>query len=69
LLRGTREEQALRRWLRRAEPLVTSAVAWAEFLCGPLEEEDSRLAETIVTDRLLFVEQGRRGGGGALQSD
>ena len=54
LVKGTGEDRALRRWLRDGQPLITSAIAWAEFLCGPLEPEDFDLAALVVTDRVEF---------------
>ena len=35
LLPGSRSDKALRRWLLAGETVGMSAVAWAEFLCGP----------------------------------
>lgn len=54
LVKGTGEDRALRRWLREDQPIVTSAVAWAEFLCGPLKPEDFDLAAQVVADRVEF---------------
>ena len=45
---GTREDRKLRKWIGRGEPLVISAIAWAEFRCGPLEPEELSLAEAVV---------------------
>jgi predicted nucleic acid-binding protein len=33
---ATFESRRLRHWLRRGEEVGISAVAWAEFLCGPV---------------------------------
>lgn len=38
----------LREWLRANQPLVMSAVAWAEFLCGPLDAGDEALARALL---------------------
>ncbi|HYY06740.1 MAG TPA: PIN domain-containing protein, partial [Candidatus Limnocylindria bacterium] len=40
LARGSREDRRLRTWLRGGTSLAISAIAWAEFLCGPLEAEE-----------------------------
>ncbi|HET7294326.1 MAG TPA: type II toxin-antitoxin system VapC family toxin [Vicinamibacteria bacterium] len=74
LVRGSDEDRRLRDWLRGGESLAMSAVAWAEFLCGPLRPGEVELAETLVTARApfgedeatlaarLFNESGRRRG-------
>lgn len=54
LVKGTGEDRALRRWLREGQPLITSAIAWAEFLCGPLEPEEFDLAAVVLADRVEF---------------
>ena len=38
----------LRDWLRANEPLTMSAMAWAEFLCGPLDAGDEALARALL---------------------
>lgn len=55
LQRGTPEETQLRAWLGSNEPLGISVVAWAEFLCGPLDPNDKVLAQTVfpVVEPLL----------------
>lgn len=35
LIPGSAESMALVSWAQRGERLVTPAVAWYEFLCGP----------------------------------
>ena len=34
-----------------------STIAWAEFLCGPLETSQADLARQIVSDRMPFSEE------------
>ncbi len=48
LLPGSPEDAQLREWLSGETPLAISAVAWAEFLCGPLAAEDLSLAAAVV---------------------
>ena len=55
-----------------AEPLIVSTIAWAEFLCGPIEAEERELAQQVVDGHRdltvehaaiaarLFNESGRR---------
>ena len=74
LIRGTPEDLALRRWIKAGESLVISAVAWAEFRCGPLQPLELVAAAAIVdrhreftrddaeTAARLYNESGRRRG-------
>jgi predicted nucleic acid-binding protein len=48
LLPGTPEAARLEHWLVGRQPLVISAMAWAEFLSGPLDEESLGLAGRLV---------------------
>lgn len=57
LVRSSPEDHQLRTWLDREEPLAMSAVAWTEFLCGPLDERQLVLAVRIVSERPSFDEQ------------
>ena len=71
---GSPEDRRLRGWIEDSETLAMSAVAWAEFLCGPLTRSELELAEEIVGLRRdftpdhaaiaarLFNESGRRRG-------
>ncbi len=57
LVRGSRQDQKLREWLRLGESLGMSAIAWAEFFCGPVEGRYVELAARVVQQRLPFEEQ------------
>ena len=48
LVPGSPEDAQLREWLSGETPLAISAVAWAEFLCGPIAAEDLSLAAAVV---------------------
>ncbi len=37
LVRHSTEDERLRAWLGEGETLAMSAIAWAEFLCGPID--------------------------------
>ena len=50
LLPGSPEDQALREWLRDAQPMAVSTVAWAEFLCGPVDAEQVELAVRVIPE-------------------
>jgi predicted nucleic acid-binding protein len=53
---ATPQDRRLRAWLAAGEPLGVSAVAWAEFLCGPVEAADLELVDRIVQERVSFGE-------------
>ena len=71
---GSREDSRLREWIRTDEPLGMSAIAWTEFLCGPVDEIGLSLASAVigrhspftgemaVTAARLFNGSGRRRG-------
>lgn len=48
LLPGTSESRRLEEWLGGRRTLVISAMAWAEFLAGPLDDETFRVAGRLV---------------------
>ena len=55
LLRGAPEDSLLRRWLREGTPLAVSAIAWAEFLCGPLRAKEIELAGQLIGEVVPFA--------------
>jgi predicted nucleic acid-binding protein len=69
---GTPSHLRLRQWIQSSEPLGISAVAWAEFLCGPLTPPDLAAAHVLLPYQepllgadaeqaaLLFNQTGRR---------
>jgi len=56
LVRGSPQDRELRRWLAQGEPVAMSSIAWAEFLCGPVELEASAAVEGFLADRVPFAE-------------
>ena len=46
----------LREWIATDESLGMSTIAWAEFLCGPINETILSLASIIVKQRLDYTE-------------
>lgn len=74
LARGTREERSLRQWLRAGEIVEIDAIAWTEFICGPLSMDVAGIAEQLLGEPVpfdaeaaaiaarLFNESGRRRG-------
>jgi len=57
LVRGSDEDSLLRQWLAAGETLGMSMVAWAEFRCGPIDDDAAQLAKQIVEHRVEFSEQ------------
>jgi predicted nucleic acid-binding protein len=57
LVRNSPEDIKLRSWLGSDTQLGMSSIAWAEFLCGPVEKNDVTLAARIVPDRQSFNDQ------------
>ena len=54
---GSREDTRLREWLGANEPLGMSTVAWAEFLCGPVDETALSVASVVVGRQSRFTEE------------
>ena len=48
LQRGSIQDRRLRAWLAADVSVAISAVAWAEFLCGPVEDADRETARHLV---------------------
>jgi predicted nucleic acid-binding protein len=55
LVKGAPEDSLLRQWLRDGTPLALSAIAWAEFLCGPLRAKEIELAGRLISEVLPFA--------------
>ncbi len=60
LVRGSRQDRTLRRWLKEDETLAMSAVAWTEFLCGPVAEEHLPIVAQIIAERAPFRDEEAR---------
>ncbi len=55
LVPGTPQDELLRQWLADGTPLAVSAIAWTEFLCGPLQAKEIMLAEQLIGEILSFT--------------
>lgn len=74
LVPGAPQEARLLAWLAGPDVVSASAIAWAEFLCGPVSAEVAALARTLLGEPVplgvtaaeraarLFNETGRRRG-------
>ncbi len=60
LLEGSAEDRRLQVWLREGEVIAVSTIAWAEFLCGPVEPGVVELVSTVVPARVAFGEDEAR---------
>jgi len=55
LLPGSAEDRRMRAWLRDGADLGMSAIAWTEFLCGPVKDADVDLAARAIPHREPFT--------------
>ena len=55
LMPDTQQDRQVRNWISQGETIVISAVAWTEFLCGPLSPRDLSAALRIVEQYLEFT--------------
>lgn len=56
LVPGTREDSRLREWIRQGTIVAMSSIGWAEFLCGPVSDQDRQRARRVVGLPLPLVE-------------
>lgn len=52
LLAGSPEDSMLRTWLADGASLAMSAIAWTEFLCGPVSPDHVDLASAVISARV-----------------
>ena len=52
---GSTEDRALREWVGAQEALGVSAVAWAEFLCGPYERSSLDFLTSVIDRYVEFT--------------
>lgn len=45
--------RAIGKWLDEGEAVATSAIAWFEFSCGPLDEHALDLIEHVISGRII----------------
>jgi len=53
LVRGSREAIEVDGWLANGEPLAASAIAWTEFLNGPVTPTEIGRAEAVLQSRIV----------------
>lgn len=50
---STTAKEAIRSWLLRGERFAASSIAWAEFLNGPVKEEQIEAVDILVQSRII----------------
>lgn len=55
LIPATPEAEKILSWLESGEPIGIPAVAWYEFLCGPVDEEEIQLTIAILSAGVLAL--------------
>jgi predicted nucleic acid-binding protein len=54
---GSAEGRRLSEWIKKNEEIAVSAVAWMEFMCGPVTREQAALAARIVGAPIPFTSE------------
>ena len=57
LATGSRYSRRFDRWLRAGSRIQISAVAWSEYLCGPLDPNKIPIARKLVNSVEAFTEE------------
>ena len=57
LVRNSTEDIRFRTWLRSNADVGISSIAWAEFLCGPVDEQVVGLVTRVLPDRYPFTQE------------
>lgn len=55
LVAGSPEDRQLRRWVQQEEAIGISALAWAEFVCGPVTPPVIEIAARLLGEPLPFT--------------
>ena len=53
LVSETSEALRIIDWIQSGELLCTSGIAWYEFLCGPVDDEGSAVAASLLEERII----------------
>jgi predicted nucleic acid-binding protein len=56
-VRGSSPAQNVDKWLADGEPLAASALAWTEFLNGPVSADEIALVESVIEGNLVAFEK------------
>lgn len=55
MLQGSAEDRRFRAWLHQGTAVAVSAIAWAEFLCGPVRAKEIELLSVVVPEPAAFT--------------
>ncbi|MBN2860124.1 MAG: PIN domain-containing protein [Sphaerochaetaceae bacterium] len=55
LVDGTMESMRITEWITEGEELITSAISWYEFLCGPVDSEGILVVSALIEDRIISL--------------
>ncbi|HDQ13980.1 MAG TPA: PIN domain-containing protein [Sediminispirochaeta sp.] len=53
LVRSSEEGDQVRQWITEEFELITSAICWYEFLCGPVDAKGVEIMEMLVQGRII----------------
>ena len=53
---GSAEGKRLEHWLNEGHAIEVSAVAWSEYLCGPIENDDVAITRQLISSIVPFDE-------------
>jgi len=53
LVRGSREASEVDQWLAAGESLAASAIAWSEFLNGPVTASEANQVEAVLQSQIV----------------
>jgi len=53
LFRGSVEAAKVDQWLAASQPLAASAIAWSEFLNGPVTSTEASQVEAVVNSQII----------------
>jgi|SRR6185312_10704432 len=56
LVAASSEDKLLRRWMEASDSLAISAIAWAEFACGPVSAEQLSQVLQVLGEPLAFTQ-------------
>ena len=55
---GSAQAQRTDGWLSSGQTMAASALAWTEFLSGPVQPQEIALVEAVIEDRIVPFERG-----------
>lgn len=53
LVPRSEESRRVIKWIEEGEELLTSAVSWYEFVCGPVDDEGISIVSSLIEGRII----------------